>query len=187
MINVNSINKIMEARGQIRKEEHPGKLDTWTVDGFVNAIANSLDNVIRHLTYGEKEKALDELAYTLAYGVCCFDHNLDEGKEQPAGKKNGREKAKKELMKSLEDIQSNSPVVIPVEELNTDQLILIAKYEMYATLELKYMQHFVNKWISQLSLRDQELVNNYMAAKLGVMTSNQSLSLIRNKKADAEA
>ena len=74
-----------------------------------------------------------------------------------------------------------------LDNLGTHELRVIAQYEMWESLELKFMQPFTERFLATLDEEDQELANRYCAAKIAVLGGNSALSVNHNIKAGAEA
>lgn len=74
-----------------------------------------------------------------------------------------------------------------LDDLGSDDLRLIAAYEMYADLEMHHRKPFTERFQEMLNERQSELIHRYLSAKIAVLGGNTTLGIINNKKTDAQA
>lgn len=160
-IKITSINAATRARARIIEEEGPTTLNQHTVEEWAARMKMGIEKAMRNFEYGNIDHGLKCLTHALGLGLCCLDQHLaGAGILEPEGRKGS----------------------IP----DSEDLRIIAQYEMYAALEMRYMQRFTETYLNCLDEDAQQLIDRYMQAKLQVLASDKPLALQLKKNTGAE-
>jgi len=177
MFNTKTLEAVSNEKSSIHDEEGSPVMNPHTMDEWLQRISNSVDEAQRQSLWGVKSEAIAEMVHALALGMMCLEQHMEADNSNYTNY----------VKEAVNGHSKVSAISDELDQLGTKELRIIALYEMYASLEAKFMQPFTDRFIKSLNDEEEKLIDQYCGAKIAVLGDNNTLSVLPKKKAGAEA